>query len=373
MTIVFIAGVGMTRFGPQACESIKSLSAQSVRQCLEDAGAEASQVAAVFFSSSAHRLTEGQVSIPGQMVLQRTGLEGLPVINVDNGCASASTAFWLARNHLLSGKDDLVLAIGTEKVVFSNEKLSERAESPGVLSLCRAHMERFGTTQRQLAVIASKNHANSVLNPKCHYQRPFTVDEILDAPPLGYPLTGPMCTPLSDGSAAALLGTTQGLKKLKGNNKAIRVESCIQSSGKSCKWDDFDKHLVSRAASKAYAQAGIGPEDVDIAEVHDAVSFSELFMTELLGFCELGGGGQFAESGVSMLFGRLPVNPSGGLVSKGDPIGATGLGQIYELVMQLRQQAGARQVDFARIAVQQNGGNLPGAEEDTAVVTVLSR
>jgi len=363
----------MTRFGPQLGESIKSLSAQSVRQCLEDAGAEASQVGAVFFSNTARRFTEGQVSIPGQMALQGTGLEGLPVINVRNSCVSAGTAFWLARNHLLSGKDDLVLAVGTEKMVFNSEKLPERAESPSVLSLYRAHMERFGTTQRQLAVIASKNHANSLLNPKCHYQRPFTVDEILDAPPLDYPLTGPMCAPMSDGSAAALLGTSKGLKKLKSNNKAIRVDSCIQSSGKPCKWDDFDNHLVSRAASKAYAQAGIGPEDVDIAEVHDAVSFGELFMTELLGFCELGRGGQFAESGATMLHGRFPVNTSGGLESKGNPIGATGLGQIYELVMQLRQQAGARQVDYARVAVQENGGNLPGVEEAAAVVTVLSR
>ena len=233
-------------------------------------------------------------------------------------------------------------------------------------------MTRFGTTQRQLAVIASKNHANSVLNSKCQYSRLFSVDEILDARPLGYPLTVPMCSSLSDGSAAALLGTTNGLKKLKGSNKAIRVDSCILTSGKSRKWDDFDNHLVSRAASRAYAQAGIGPEDVDIAEVHDAASFGELFMTELLGFCELGDGGHFAESGATMLNGRFPVNPSGGLESKGHPIGATGLGQIYELVTQLRQKAGPRQVDYARVAVQENGGGLLCVEEGAAVVTVLS-
>lgn len=365
----------MTRFGPQPNESIKSLSDQSVRGCLEDAGAEASQVAAVYFSSAGQGFIEDQVSIPGQIALQGTALEGLPVIHVEHGCANASTAFWLARNHLLSGPGDLVLAVGTEKMSLKHMQPSERGSQFIHLysSLCRAHMERFGTTQRQLAMIASKNHANSVRNSKCHNNRPFTVDEVLDARLIAYPLTSPMYSSLSDGSAAVLLATAYGLKKLKGANKAIRVDSCILTSGRYHSLDDFENHFVSRAASRAYAQAGIGPEDVDIAEVHDATSFDELFLTELLGFCELGDGGRFAQSGATMLNGRLPVNPSGGLVSKGHPIRATGLGQIYELVTQLRQKAGPRQVDYAKVAVQENGGGWPGVEEGTAVVTVLSR
>lgn len=178
---------------------------------------------------------------------------------------------------------------------------------------------------------------------------------------------------MSDGSAATLLCTKKGLNKLKGENKAIRVDSCILSSSYPRDWNDFENHLARRAACSAYAQAGIGPEDVDIAEVHDAASFGELFMTELLGFCELGGGGEFAESGASALNGRLPVNPSGGLVSKGNPIGATGLGQIYELVTQLRHVAGSRQVEYALVAVQENGGGMLGVKKGAAVVTVLSR
>ncbi len=383
MTEVFIAGVGMTRFGPQPGESIKSLSTLSVRQCLNDAGAEASQVGAVYFSNAAQGFIESKHGLAGQMALQGTGIEGLPVVNVENGCASASTAFWLARNHVLSGQDDLVLAIGTEKMVFNDATLSERAqtafEGPGDVtrmqntleSLC-AHMSQFGTTQRQLAVIASKNHANSAYNPKCKLHRVFTVEQILKASPLHYPLTVPMWSFMSDGSAAALLASANGIKKLKGDNKAIRVDSCVLTSGTPHRWEDFENHPVSRAASRAYARAGIGPEDVDIAEIHDTDAFSELFITELLGFCELGNGGQFAESGATMLSGRLPVNPSGGLESKGHPIGATGLGQIYELVTQLRKQAGQRQVDYARVAVQENGGGFPG-DEAAAVVTVLSR
>lgn len=232
-------------------------------------------------------------------------------------------------------------------------------------------MTRFGTTQRQLAVIASKNHTNSVSNPKCCLHHAFTVEQILKASPLYYPLTLPMWSFLSDGSAAALLASADGIKKLNGNNKAIRVDACVLTPGTPYSWENFENHPVSRAASRAYARAGICPEDVDVAEIHDADSFSELFITELLGFCELGGGGRFAESGATMLQGRLPVNPSGGLQSKGHPIGATGLGQIYELVTQLRRQAGQRQVDYARIAVQENGGGFPGAEA-AAVVTVLS-
>lgn len=383
MTEVFIAGVSMTRFGPQPGESVKSLSAQSIRQCLEDAGAKASQVGAVYFSNAAQGFIEGKHGLAGQMALQGTGLEGLPVVNVENGCASASTAFWLARNHVLSGQDELVLAVGTEKMVFNNTTLSERAqtafEGPGdvtrmenTLESLRAHMSRFGTTQRHLAVIAAKNHANSAVNPKCHLHHAFTVEEVLNASPLNYPLTVPMWSFLSDGSAAILLASPKGIKKLKGDNKTIRVDSCVLTSGTSHHWEDFENHPVSRAASRAYARAGIGPEDVDIAEVHDADSFSELFITELLGFCKSGGGGRFAESGATMLSGRLPVNTSGGLESKGHPIGATGLGQIYELVTQLRQQAGQRQVDYARVAVQENGGGFRGVETAT-VVTVLSR
>jgi len=383
MTEVFIAGVSMTRFGPQPGESINSLSTLAVRQCLNDAGAKASQLGAVYFANAAQGFIESKHGLTGRRALQGAGIEGLPVVNVEYGCASASAAFWLARNHVQSGQDDLVLAIGTEKMVFNNTTLSQRAqtafEGPGDVtrtenileSLC-AHMSRFGTTQRQLALIASKNHANSVSNPKCKLHHSFTVDQILEAPPLHYPMTVPMSSFWSDGSAAALLASANGIKKLKAENKAIREDSCVLAASTPHNWEDFENHPVSRAASRAYARAGIGPEDDDLAEIHDADSFSELFMTELLGFCVLGSGGQFAESGATMLKGRLPVNPSGGLQSKGHPLGATGLGQIYELVMQLRRQAGQRQVDYARVAVQENGSDFSGVDS-TAVVTVLSR
>ncbi len=372
MSEVFIAGVGMTRFGPQPDESVKSLAAHCIGDSLADCGAEARQVQAVFFAKALHGVLEGQVSIPGQIVLQDFGLQGLPIINVKNACASGGTAFWLARNHVLGGQADIVVAVGAEKTALESAK-----QRMHVMHLyaqtCRAHMAKFDTKQLQLAIIASKNHSNAALNPRCHYNQPLSVEEILAARPLGFPLTEPMCCPLTDGGAAAVLCNRRGLTKLQAASRAIRVDSCVLISCLKSNWKDFENYAVRRAAFMAYARAGIGPEDVDVAEVHDAAAFGELFMTELLGFCELGGGGALAESRTTHLGGTLPVNPSGGLESKGHPMGATGLGQIFELVTQLRQEAGSRQVEYARVAVQENGGGMRDVGEDAAVVTVLSR
>ena len=381
MSEIFIAGVSMTRFGPQPEETVKSLSVQSVHECLENAGAEASQIEAVYFSNATQNLLQAQVNISGQIALQGTGLDRLIKVNMENVCASGSTALWLAKNQLLSGQSDIVMVVGTEKMVLHDATLSERVcraleydnDIDICTLLCRTHMARFGMTQRQLAIISSKNHANSTINPKCLHNRPFSVEEILEARLLCYPLTVPMCAPPSDGSAATLLCTKTGLRKLNGSHITVRMDSCVQASGNPRDRDDFENYLACRAADGAYAQAGIGPEDVDVAEVQDVTSFEELLLTELLGFCAMGDGGQFAESGASSLNGRLPVNPSGGLTSKGHPICATGLGQIYELVMQLRGEAGPRQLEHALVAVQENDGGLPGDGEDAAVVTVLSR
>ena len=200
--------------------------------------------------------------------------------------------------------------------------------------LCRAHLVRFGTTQEQLAIIASKNHFHSTLNPKCHYDKPMSVEEILAARSVGYPLTVPMCSPLSDGSSAALLCTEKGLKKIGAGKRAVRLRSSVMTSATDRDWDDFTNHLVHKAALEAYEDAGAGPDDMDVAE--------------------------------------FQINPSGGLESKGHPIGATGLGQAYELVTQLRGEAGGRQVDGAKVAIQENGGGLRGIEEGVAVVNVYS-
>jgi acetyl-CoA acyltransferase len=239
-------------------------------------------------------------------------------------------------------------------------------------AIARAHMQRFGTTQRQMALVAAKNHQHALHNERCHFRRAMTAEEVLASRALRYPLTVAMCSPMSDGAAAALLCSESGWRRLAGGGAGrVRLHACELASAAPRAWDDFDGHVMRRAALQAYARAGLGPQDVDVAEVHDAASFGELFACELLGLCEPGSGGAFAGSGATALGGRLPVNPSGGLECRGHPIGATGLAQVFELVTQLRGQAGPRQVAGARIALQENGGGFMDVEEGAVVVSLF--
>jgi acetyl-CoA acyltransferase len=408
MTNIFIAGISMTRFGPSPDATVKSLSREAVQGALADANATPADIEAAYFANVAQDVIEGQVTIAGQIALHSCGITGIPVANVENACASGSTAVWLAINQLKAGTADIVLALGAEKLVFEDKVLGARAmrafeggvdvseldttqerlaalgagiERPGgsghrsffmdiYANLAKAHMNAFGTTQQQMAVVASKNHQHSTLNDKCHYNKPMTVEEVLAGRPLAYPLTVPMCSPFSDGAAAAVLVNDEGLKRL-GNARAIKIMACELTSATERTWDDLEQHVCRRAADKAYEAAAISPDDIDVAEVHDAAAFGEIMQTELLGFCEFGGGGALAESGATRLGGRIPVNVSGGLECKGHPLGATGIGQLYELATQLRGEAGSRQVEKARFAIQENGGGLLGIEEASAVVTIL--
>jgi acetyl-CoA acyltransferase len=374
MSDIFIAGVSMTSFGPQTKETVKSLSTRSIRDCLLNAGASLGQVEAVYFSNANASAVTTQGDISKEVTADYVGLDTLIAARFMNGSTCGSTAFWRARNHLISGQSDIALVLGTEKMSPPKMKNNSYAWFTDNYTMgYRAHMMQFGTTQRQLALISSKNHANSTLNPKCHYSQPISVEEVLNSRCLTYPFTVPMCAPASDGSSATLLCTSKGLKKINSDKKAVRIDSCVRETEEPKDGSDFENHLVRRTASKAYAQAGIGPEDIDLAELYDAASFGELLMTELLGFCETGAGGQFASSGASMLNGRIPVNPSGGLESKGHPFGATGLAQIYELVTQIRGEAGSRQVVHNLVAVQQSGDGMYQGSDGAAVVTVLSR
>jgi acetyl-CoA acetyltransferase len=239
-------------------------------------------------------------------------------------------------------------------------------------AFARHHMRRDGTTPRQLAAVAAKNHARSVDNPLAQYRTAHSIEDVLAAAPIASPLTLPMCSPVSDGAAAVLVATAEGLRRYGIDLKrSVRVRAIAVQTGSDRAADDVSLHVSALAAQRAYESAGIGPEDVDVADVHDATAMGEIIQVENLGFCAYGDGGMLAEHGDTWIGGRLPVNPSGGLESKGHPIGATGLGQIHELVIQLRGEAGSRQVRGARIAVAENGGGLHGIEEAVACVTVL--
>ncbi len=412
MEDIYVVGVGMTPFGRMADTDIKGMSEQAVDAALADAGVEKPAIEAAFFANASQGHMERQHMIRGEIVMRSMGVGGIPVVNVENACASGSTAFNLAVTFLKAGEGDVALAIGAEKMYSSDRKLMfgsfdsawdvsrdeeirkrllQLGEGVAVpagttsakpysvfmdvyAAFSRYHMKRFGTTQHQLAAVSAKNHRHSVENPLSQFRNAYTADEVLKAPPITYPLTLPMCSPISDGAAAAIVATKAGLKRLGiDESRAIRILASVVQTGSDRDPSEVEKHCTALAARRAYNKAGIGPKDVSVAEVHDATAMGEIIQIENLGFCGFGDGGPISERGETTIGGRIPVNPSGGLESKGHPVGATGIAQIHELVTQLRGGAGARQVEGARIALAENGGGLHGIEEAVACVTILGR
>lgn len=412
MEAIYIAGVGMTLFGRHPQWSVKDLTRQAVTAALQDAGCDAGQLQAAYFSNATQGHMEGQHMVRGQLALRAMGVQGIPVVNVENACASASTALHLAVQHVRSGASDIVLAVGAEKMcindkarmfaafdgawdVHDTQAGKERllamghgiapppgSQSPRPYSLFmdvyaamgRMHMREFGTTQQQFAAVAAKNHGHSVHNPLAQYREAMSVERVLAAAPISYPLTLPMCSPVSDGAAAAIVCNAAALQRLRGDaRRAVRVLACVLQTGSERAASDLENHLVRKGVQRLYEQAGVSPKDVGVAEVHDATAIGEVLQSELLGLVPMGHGGPAAERGETSLGGRIPINPSGGLESKGHPIGATGLGQVFELVTQLRGEAGARQAPGVRIALAENGGGLAGIEEAVACLTLLGR
>jgi len=231
-------------------------------------------------------------------------------------------------------------------------------------------MNKFGSTQQQLAVICSKNHWHGSLNPLAQYQQPMTVEEVLADKLVAYPLTRAMCSPVGDGAAAAIVCSESYLKKLK-DVRPVRIMASVLGQGSDRSLDGED--IGERLSKQAYNMAGVGSEDIDLAELHDATAWGELHQAEVIGFCPMGEGGPYAESGATRIGGKKPINTSGGLECRGHPIGASGLAQIYELVAQLRGDAGKRQVQKARIGLAENGGGNIGVEEAAMCVHILQK
>ncbi|MEM3486594.1 MAG: thiolase family protein, partial [Candidatus Methanomethyliaceae archaeon] len=238
--------------------------------------------------------------------------------------------------------------------------------------MVRWHMRRYGTTQRQLAAISAKNHWHGSLNRKAQYQKAMSVEEVLEGRPVVYPLTVPMCAPLGDGSAAAILCSRDFLRRLR-SPRPVKVMASVCGSSTPRSFDEEDQGIEVRLSQKAYNIAGVGPEDIDLLEIHDAAAFGEIKMVEQLGFCKRGEGGPLAESGATTLGGRIPINVSGGLIARGHPLAATGVAQIYELVLQLRGEAGNRQVQGARLGMAENGGGQIFFEESSMGIHILEK
>lgn len=412
MEQVYVIGVGMTPFGALRERSLDHLAAEALTSALDDASCERSDLDIAFYSGATNSYLQGQTFIPGQIVLSKIGVEGIPVFNIENACTSGTSAFHLAVQSVQAGAQDIALAIGAEKMNIEDKRrmfslfdggwdVSRVEENLATLlepakdfvvpeghesdrpysifmklyaAICREHMQLYGTTQRQIAAVCAKNHSHSVHNPLAQFQQAYTVDEVLAASPITYPLTLPMCAPISDGAAAVLVCNEAGLKRTRGTRqRAVRVLASQVRSATLRRAEQRDRHCERLAANQAYEQAGVGPQDVDVAEVHDATAMAEILHVENLGLVAPGEGGPAAERGEFSLGGRVPVNPSGGLESKGHPIGATGLAQIHELVTQLRGEAGGRQVEAARIGIHENSGGLVGVEEGAVAVNIFAR
>lgn len=412
MSHIYIAGIAMTTFGRHIDRSLEDLAGEALQGALKDAGCNISDIGAAYYAGITNGPLQGQFAIPGQVVLSKIGIEQIPIFNIDNGCAAGSSAFHLAVQSLKAGSTDVALAIGCEKMNIPDRlraltvmeagwdvsraaqnyemliKMGDGIEIPDgsesdkpfskfmsiYAAMCRYHMKTFGTTQRQIAAVAAKNHGHSVHNPYSQFRKTFSVEEILAAPPITYPLTLPMCAPLSDGAAAAIVCTEEGLKRIGADkSRCIKVAASVIRSFSLRHYDQPELHLARLAANQAYEMAGLGPNDMHVAEVHDAAAMGEIIQTENLGFVPLGEGGPAAERGDFALGGRLPVNTSGGLESKGHPLGATGIGQLFELVAQLRGEAGSRQVPGARHAIQENGGGMIGVEEAAVGIHILTK
>jgi acetyl-CoA acetyltransferase len=416
MNDIYVAGVGMTPFGRLLERSVYDLVGEAVGLALKDAGCASADIEAAYYATLTNGQFQGQTAIPGPIAMRRLGIEGIPVFTVENACASGSSAFNLATLALRAGSCDIALAVGAEKMnipdkakmfaafdggwdvsTVEQNKATLLAMGEGVVppagsmstkpysvfmdvyaALCRQHMKTHGTTQRQIAAVAAKNHQHSVHNPLAQFREPCSIEQVLASAPIAYPLTLLMCSPISDGAAAAVLCNAAGLKRLQGGRanaegRAVRVLSSVVQTGSTRGIDEPHKIVAHLAAKKAYEQAGVEPTDIDVAEVHDATAMGEIVNVESLMLVPFGEGGPAAERGDFTVGGRMPVNPSGGLESKGHPIGATGLGQIHELVTQLRGEAGARQVNGARVAIQENGGGLYGVEEAVVAITLLAK
>lgn len=410
MSKVYVVGVAMTPFGRFFEQSVKDLTDEVVSTVLRDANCRPGRIDWVFFSNAVQGAVDGQHSVRGQIALRDFPFGNTPIVNVENACASASTALNMAVTHIKAGLADVVLAVGAEKMCIPDKeksfaifngswdvhnvdatvaglrKMGEGVTTPPQYedtaahsvfmdvyqAFAKFHMKQFGTTPRQIAAVSAKNHYHSTMNPLAQYRRNYSIDEVLNARVVAWPITLPMCSPISDGAAAAIVCSESALKHFD-RRRAVEVRASVLMSGGRRDPKDYRAEVSHIAAKKAYEMAGVSPNDICVAEVHDATALGEIQQSENLMLCEFGEGGPLAERGVTTLGGRIPINPSGGLECKGHPIGATGLAQVYELVTQLRGEAEQRQVEGARVAIAENGGGLIGVESAAVCVTVLGR
>jgi acetyl-CoA acyltransferase len=386
---ICIIGVGMHKFGKFLDKDLKELTRVAVWNAINDAGIDANFIEAAYFANVLAGLITGQESIRGQVFLRDAGFERIPIVNVEGACASGTIALREATIAIAAGLYDVVLAVGAEKLYLDDTARSIQAMSANTdvelmgglgfqftgsyaMSL-RKYMKQYGWTQQHFAKVASKNKFNGSLNPYAQYRKPMSVEEILNSRLISWPLTLYMCSTMADGSAAAIVCAKDVVGKIT-NRPPITISACGLQSGEVTGEDDGQR----RIARDSYEMAGCGPEDIEVAEVHDAMAPGEMFRIEKLGFCRAEEIARLIDEDYFTLKGELPVNPSGGLAARGHPIGATGLAQIAELVWQMRGEAGARQVagrnsPFPKVGLAQNSGGYVEGAPAALSITILTK
>lgn len=412
---VYIVGSFSTAFGRFADRSFRDLTREAVLGVIADAGLSGEAIESIAFGNVLMDYF-GQHSTRGHFCLIPLEIEGVlrrrvPIVNLEGGCATGSMALQAAIKDVRSGETEISMAVGVEKTfrpdVSAEENMAmfragENAFDPDeTLMAYRTmaeltgrplefgpdrtmfmdtygaqagyHIHRHGTTRRQIAVAAAKSHNNGALNPLAQYRFRMTPEEVLVDREVAWPLTRSMCAPIGDGAAAAIVCSAAALAAMPDHvrDRAVRVASSVLRSGV---YRDVDEPSLAReAGDRAYQLAGVAPEQIQIAELHDATAFGEIYNAEMMRLCEIGQGGALAESGETAIGGRIPLNTSGGLISKGHPIAASGLSMINEIVVQLRGEAGERQAPGVETGLVENGGGIMGLEEAACAVTILKK
>ena len=383
MRPVAIIGIGKTAFGAFPDRDLRSLAVEAGQKCLADGHVSPSQVEAYYLGNFAGPSFVGQNHL-APYIAGAMGITGVPCTRFEAACASSGSAFYHAVSSVAAGLNDVVLVAGVEKMTSqTTPKVTEilagagdtcgevraGATFPALFAMiARRHMYQYGTTREMLAAVAVKNHENGAKNPLAHMRKVITMEQALKGKPISEPLTVFDCSLISDGAAAVLIAPLERAAEF--TDTPVKVLGVAQTSDYVAldqKDDITTFRAVSAAAQKAYKMAGVTPQDIQFAEVHDCFTIAEIIATEDLGFVKKGEGGPYALAGCTRLTGPLPINTSGGLKSKGHPVGATGVGQICDLVYQLRGEAGERQLARHSLGLAQNLGGS-GA---TAVVTIL--
>ena len=373
MRDVAVIGIGITKFGELWWQNLRELYVEAALKAIKDAGVD--HIDSMYVGCMSSGLFCAQEHL-GSLMADYLGVNPIPAYRIESACASGGLAFRLGFIEVASGMSDIVLVGGVEKMMTGADAtfaLASAADQeyeafhgntfPGLYAMiAKAHMEKYGTTRRQMAAVAVKNHDNGSKNPNAQFPMKITIDTVLNATPVADPLGLFDCSPVTDGAAAVILCPADQAKKYTDTIIKVVGSGAATSTVALHQREDITfLDAVYNAGKMAYQMAGLKPEDIDFAEVHDCFTIAEICCIEALGFCEKGQGGPFSEAGNTALDGKIPINTSGGLKSKGHPVGATGVAQIVELVEQLKGTAGERQLKSPKRGLAQNMGGSGGS------------